>query len=221
MRYPDAIWRPGPAWKVNDAPLAPRGVVCHSAVGYEAGLYAVLDGPTRASWHFSVLYDGIVLQHYETTAQTWHAQAADAFTVGIEHEGGYDPEDEPLRPAQLAASVALVRWLGQELGFALSRADGPEKSLWEHNEFYAKPCPSGRIPWERYTEEDEMTPEEVDAAIEAKIAAALGYRDGAGTPGTGGWYREEAAAWQEAHVRDFHGPGATPEHEHEPGRVRR
>lgn len=162
MRYPNAIWLPGPTWKVNGAPLTPRGVVAHSAVGFRSGLLSVLHGSERASWHFSILFDGTVWQHYERQ-QCWHAQAANSFTFGIEHEGGFDPEDEPLTEAQLAASVALVRWLGKTYGFPLVRDPLVGRTLFEHNEFHPKPCPSGRIQWERYTEletEDDMTEDE-------------------------------------------------------------
>lgn len=149
MWYPAAVIRPGPAWKQNASPLWPQGAVLHSAVGYEGGLYDVLDSNSPASWHFSILYSGIVIQHYDTTAQCWHAQAANSFAVGIEHEGGFNPENEPLTPAQIASSVALVRWLGEAHNFPLQR-DEPGRTLFEHNQFHPKPCPSGRIPWEEY-----------------------------------------------------------------------
>lgn len=150
MLYPDALLVPGPAWKQNHNPLWPQGVVCHSAVGYLGGLLNVLEGNTPSSWHFSVLYSGIVEQHYDTNVQCWHAQGANTFAVGIEHEGGFSPENEALTPAQLASSVKLVRWLGEVHNFALQR-DEPGRTLFEHNQFYPKPCPSGRIPWGEYT----------------------------------------------------------------------
>lgn len=123
----------------------------------------MLDGLTPSSWHFSVLYDGTVEQHYDTEVQCWHAQAANAFAIGIEHEGGYDPENEPQQAAQLTASVALVRWLGETHGFPLQR-DEPERTLYEHNEFYRKPCPSGRIPWQEYTMVNPGRPRPLDVA---------------------------------------------------------
>lgn len=161
MRYPGATWLPGPAYKVNSAPLAPKGIVAHSMVGYKGGAHAVLfdqGQQYRASWHFSVYQDGSVEQHYDTEVQTWHAQAANAFAIGIEHEGGYNPEDEPLTPRQRNASVALVQWLSMQYGFPLERHNG----LWEHNEFAEKPCPSNRIPWEFYVAQTPTVPEDDD-----------------------------------------------------------
>jgi len=160
--YPQAIQRPGPLEKMGYPDMAinaRRGVVCHSMVGYFAGAMRELDKlERRASWHFSVLQSGAVYQHAPTTAVTWHAgsKQANGLYIGIEHEGGYSPTDQPLTPVQRDASVALVRWLSLECGFPLERGVG----LWEHREL-APPsdptsCPSGRIPWNYYTEEDDM-----------------------------------------------------------------
>ena len=165
MRYPNADWVPGPAQKVNGGTNTVKGVVCHSMVGPYAAALGELYKPTRrASWHYSVLKDGRVMCHYEDEAQTWHAGSAyNNDTIGIEHEGGLKPHDEPLRPAQRDASVALVRWLSQTHGFAMQRKSG----LWEHNEVSGEPtaCPSNRIPWAYYTEEeDEMWVRHVEAA---------------------------------------------------------
>jgi N-acetyl-anhydromuramyl-L-alanine amidase AmpD len=157
--YPPAIQRPGPAAKIG-YPGATRnaaaGIVCHSMVGSAAGAMAVLDDPARrASWHFSVLRDGAVLQHFDSHAVAWHCGSREwnARTIGIEHEGGFEPADEPLTPPQRASSVALVRWLAAQHGFALRRGDG----LWEHREVAPASdptaCPSGRIPWQHYTAE--------------------------------------------------------------------
>lgn len=181
MWYPNAVIRHGPDWKRNANPLWPQGAVLHSAVGYEGGLYDVLDSNTPSSWHFSILYSGVVVQHYDTSAQLWHAQAANSFAVGIEHEGGYSPEDEPLTPAQLASSIALVRWLGEVHNFPLQRAE-PGRTLFEHNQFYPKPCPSNRIPWEEYTVVNAVKPRRLDVAspddadLRAMISALVNNR---------------------------------------------
>lgn len=166
MIYPGASWRSGPSWKINRDPnglptlLYPRGIVLHSMVGYKMGAYSVLDGAIRASWHFSVYQDGSVEQHYDTTVQCWHAQGANSFCVGIEHEGGYNPETEPLTEVQLASSLALCQWLGKQYKFELVRW-GEGKTLWEHNEFWPKQCPSGRIPWHVYDRSVDMDEQEV------------------------------------------------------------
>ena len=157
MNWPKAISRPGPPSKVNGGVNSVRdGVVCHSMVGGWLAAMGELDNPLRrASWHYSVLQDGRVLAHYPDEARTWHAGSAfNNSTIGIEHEGGLQPTDEPLTPAQLSASVELVRWLAQAHGFPLVRGVG----LHEHNEVSGAPtaCPSDRIPWHYYTEEDDM-----------------------------------------------------------------
>lgn len=179
--YPPATQRPGPIDKQGYGSVvvnACRGVVCHSMVGYKAGALIELDKASRrASWHFSVLQSGEVLQHYPVNAVTWHCGSAqwNEKLIGIEHEGGFDPVDEPLTDAQREASVALVRWLSQECGFPLER----KVALWEHNEVAppsdATSCPSNRIPWDAYTEEHMPTAEyeslkETQDAIKATLA---------------------------------------------------
>lgn len=141
-----AIWVPGPRWKVIGVNQC-KGVVGHSAVGYKTGLMDRINSQDNVGWQYSILYDGTIWQHYEDEEWVWHGHGASPFAIGIEHEGGYNPENEPLRPAQLAASIGLVRRLSERHGFKLERHNG----LWEHNEFAQKPCPSGRIPWEQYT----------------------------------------------------------------------
>ena len=172
-RYNVAEWVPGPLVKTEPGSRVPSGVVCHSAVGYQGGLMSVLNGTRRASWHFSVLQDGTVWQHYDTLEVAWHAQGANATCVGIEHEGGYQPADEPLTPAQLAASVKLVRWLAQEHGFGLVR----KQTLWEHNDWWQTSCPSGRIPWDAYTEEDTVSEKEAAELREQNAILTAGLRE--------------------------------------------
>lgn len=189
--YPAAVWRPGAASKTGYAGSevnAADGLVCHSMAGHAAGAMSVLDDPLRrASWHFSVLRDGSVWQHYDTLAVAWHcgSRAWNERTVGIEHEGGHDPADEPLTDPQLRASVALVRWLASEHGIPLRRRDG----LWEHREVAppADPtsCPSNRIPWQEYLEARVYTDEQIDAKAGElfRQLAALGRKmdDATGT----------------------------------------
>jgi len=137
--------------------------------GSLAAAFGELDNPARrASWCYSVAADGVIYAHYPDEAQTWHAGSArNNDLIGIEHEGS---AGEPLTPPQLAASVALVRWLSQAHGFPLVRGVG----LLEHNEVSGAPtaCPSGRIPWASYTEEEGMT--DADRAAFTAILAQLG-----------------------------------------------
>lgn len=93
-------------------------------VGYFAGAMIELDKlERRASWHFSVLQDGRVFQHYDSKAITWHCGTVyyNSRLIGIEHEGGYKPTDEPLTPRQQDSSVKLVKWLAATHGFEPSR----------------------------------------------------------------------------------------------------
>lgn len=128
MIYPEAIWTPGPVEKTGYPGYTfnlCQGVVCHSMVGYKNGALAELYKLTRrASWHFSVLQNGQVLQHYDTELITWHCGSLywNARLIGIEHEGGYNPTNEPLTVPQLESSVRLVKWLGSVHNFTLARA---------------------------------------------------------------------------------------------------
>lgn len=150
MNYPSAIQRPGPVDKVWPDVNQRLGVICHSMEGYEAGAWSQLDGPAEASWHFSVMQDGRVFQHYPLEASPWHAgtHPQNARLIGVEHEG---VKGQPLTPAQVIASVGLVNWIGVQCGWTPSR-DAVRKTLWEHREVpgSSTTCPNGRIDWTRY-----------------------------------------------------------------------
>lgn len=147
VMYPFADVYTGPSWKVNSGVTnSAEGVILHSMEGPYSAAITVLMGNSQASWHFSVLKDGRVIQHYPTTDACWHAggPVANNKFIGIEHEGR---KGEPLTPEQLASSVGLVRWIAQEEGWVMAR----HSTMFEHNEVYNTACPSGRIPWEAYT----------------------------------------------------------------------
>lgn len=176
MWYPQAIVRPGPAWKLWADTNSRRGAILHSAEGYEGGLWSQLDGPAQVSWHFSILQNGDVLQHFGIDQSPWHAgnKAGNTSLIGIEHEG---ITGEPLTPPQLNASRALVRWLADECGWTASRQPG-RMTLFEHREINPQTtCPNGRIPWVAY-EEDEVRAIPLDQAetLEAfnQLAKRLG-----------------------------------------------
>ena len=167
MRYPNGQWLPGPPESVWPDCNKCSGAVLHSAEGSWYGLQHQLVGG-NVSWHFSVLQDGRVFQHYELDASCWHAgsRAANATLIGIEHEGGGpNNPSEPLTPLQLAASVTLVGWLASQFGWRMERG----VTLFEHNELTNTRCPSGRIPWERYM----FKPETLDreSALNAFVSA--------------------------------------------------
>lgn len=155
--YPLATVFAGPAWKAYGGTNPNKGVVCHSAEGYKAGLRSELLNPNRrAQWHFSVYKDGAVDQHWPLTAVLAHGADwgndndganANGELIAIEHEG---KAGEPLTTAQREASVALVRWIAEQGRWEPSRTTN--KTLWEHRELSdtGTACPSDRIPWQHY-----------------------------------------------------------------------
>ena len=195
LRYPNAVWLAGPLAKRGypgrGVSHLKTGIVLHSAEG-PAGVLLDLIANGPLSWHFSVMKDGVVYQHYDYDDVCWHAgnRKANEELIGCEHEG---KAGEPLTPAQLAASVLLTRWLLSELALEPLRG----ATLHEHNEVVgwitpnAGPtqCPSGRIPWERYTQEDDMTL----AELEARIAALEQWREELAPKIDADW------AWREEH----------------------
>ena len=174
--YPLAQRQSGPADKQGYTGQGQRtekeGAICHSMVGsYEAAKRELMNPDRRASWTFSLLKDGRRIQHYPIRSVTWHggSRAANEKFVGIEHEGGFSPHDEPLTPIQFKALVELLAWLGDEFGWTEWTR---QVTLWEHNEqtrFGSAPtaCPSGRIPWASIITELEK---EADVDQEARDA---------------------------------------------------
>lgn len=185
--YPEAIWYPDPTPNVYAGVNPASGAILHSAEGYRNGLWLGIENP-GVSWHFSILYDGSVWQHHDTTRRVWHAgsEFGNFNLIGIEHEGVVG---EPLTPAQVKSSVALVRWLARE-----GRWEGLQrgKTLFEHHEVNpATSCPNGRIPWAAYTEEEDVQLQSLtqSEAIEAvkKFAQAVGPDAGSVARITGGY----------------------------------
>jgi len=167
-----AIKRPGPAWKAGYTVFGrtsqKTGVVDHSAEGPLEATLGVLDSWRTASWHFT--NDGLALyQHYPITDVCWHAGfEANKKCVGVENTGR---KDEPLTESQYLHLLALHRWLKSVgvLTVCERRVD-----LWEHNEWMATDCPSGRIPWDRLIadlKEKDMT----DGEVKQTIKELLGF----------------------------------------------
>jgi N-acetylmuramoyl-L-alanine amidase-like protein len=137
-----------------------RGDVKHSAV--VNWTTSVPNGNNNAggSWHFTLMKDGRVYQHYSADANCYHAGdidddgavRANIDLIGIEHEGGpIGNESEPLTQPQIDNTLAVSRWAASVFGrTAFSRY--PTQTGWtlvEHNQVSNRPtaCPSGRIPW--------------------------------------------------------------------------
>ena len=145
--FPGVISEPGPVDKTGYPNLNVRrgkGVVCHSAEGSLESALAVLAGPRRASWHFTVAKDGRVFQHYPLSTVTWHGGFdANEDYVGIESEG---VAGEALTVDQFWSLVRLLDWIRDQESWPIVER---HVTLFEHNEFMPTACPSGRIPWDR------------------------------------------------------------------------
>ena len=172
-RYSNSIWRPTDKFGYGSIVRHTNGVkrvIIHSAEGYRAGMFGVLDGPRQASWHFSPMRNGEVYQHISTGNIAWGGGSFEANdgSIHIEEEG---VAGEELTPAQYSSTITLLIWIFQ--GYRLG-TPSRETNLREHNEFTDTNCPSGRILWARLIEdlpEDEMNEAEVReiASQEAKF----------------------------------------------------
>lgn len=174
---PFAVPRPGPTWKqgYTGVPAAsPKtGVVFHSAEGDRIGIWAVIEGPRSASFQFAIHTSGTVKEFYPVFANCWHCGdrdrddnvevegmlAGNLDLVGVEFEGR---AGEPLTEEQYHMGLRLYRWLADVCDFDPPSRTGvwPQKTMWEHREVSGTSCPSGRIPWDRFLEDLEMTDEE-------------------------------------------------------------
>jgi len=147
--YPKAVYMPGPYNKQGYGPTHVRtgkGSLCHSAEGELPGILARLDSTAEVSWTGTVLYSGVVLQHYPLSACCWHGGSRYVNTrwAGIEFEGR---AGEALTAQQVAASIGLLTWQAVQEGWE-EIAHYKYSALQEHNWFYPTACPSGRIPFD-------------------------------------------------------------------------
>ena len=146
--YPQAVQMPGPYQKQGYGDLRTRtlkGAVVHSMEGLWQSAVARLDSTAKASWHFSITYDGIVLQHYPLSAVCWHAEFyASVRWAGIECEGR---AGEMLTPQQVKALVYLLIWMAREEGWPAFKLEHDTGTLHEHRWYCATACPSDRIKW--------------------------------------------------------------------------
>lgn len=190
---------PGPADKVYSAKNAGNGLALHSMEGYGyGGIHGRMNNTDRdpdgrytfyaqASWMFSLMVDGTLIQHYPVTASTWTSGnwLANTTLWGVEAEG---KAGVPLTPAQVQTVLRLWREYEAHTGKFATR-EHPIRTLWEHNEvaMWAEPnggptsCPSHRYDPAYVAnaaspiEEDDMTPEEREE--HRAILAILGGRN--------------------------------------------
>ncbi|MCL2605494.1 MAG: N-acetylmuramoyl-L-alanine amidase [Defluviitaleaceae bacterium] len=118
----------------------PDMIVCHITEGSFNGAVSWLTNPeSKASTHYIVAQDGRTTQMVELTdtawgngtggtksSNIWHGHStlqtvrernvnANNYTVSIEHEGRHSETGGALTPAQLDATVALIRHIREEI----------------------------------------------------------------------------------------------------------
>ncbi len=146
-RCPDAIWLPGPGWKISGV-LEATGVTLHSAE-YDLDpddkiLFNALHSERKASWHFTITKDpfAFIFQHYEDVI-TWHCGPGNPYTIGIELEG--------VAPAivegpQYDLLVRLLKWIKEDRGWSRVWHRGRQtatawmSSIYEHQDWMNTSC---------------------------------------------------------------------------------
>ena len=161
--YPAATWQPAHVTNYRTAWRTRPTLICiHCTDGREhAQPVADMWSTPRhgSSAHFVVGQDGTVIQSVRIKDIAWHAHAANAYSIGIEHcartpgELGHDDPGLPPSDAQYAASAALVAFLCAQYGIQPSRV-----AIVGHSEADAATthtrCPSGcGWDWTRYMTE--------------------------------------------------------------------
>lgn len=132
-RCPFASWR-GPIPNVGGTLRGVRLIVVHAAQGTQAGTLAWFANPdAQVSAHFVISRSGAIDQVVALTEQAWAEEKYNDCAWSIEHEGFssdaelpegqlatfdaatramYDARGAGMTPAQLGASVKLIKWLG-------------------------------------------------------------------------------------------------------------
>ena len=119
------------------------GVVLHSAEGYFGATAPSAVMRARGnSWCITIYQNGHRVQSYPLEALTWHAgPKANYRYIGIEHEG---VAGQPLTGPQQDSQIIVLNEIRDIRGWA-----NVQRGIngFEHNEFMATSCPSGRILW--------------------------------------------------------------------------
>jgi hypothetical protein len=182
------IRRPGPAWKRGYSGVLRRelleieGEVDHSTEGHLGGALGVLDGPSTASWTFTIDWDGTVYQHYALEDICWHCglpgdRRFDTSLIGNITLRGIEHVDRlpngtmlaTLTPPQLATSVRISQEIRRHCPQVAANPPTLRLNMWEHNWLSATACPSGLIPWAaKFTamEDDMWSDTEKDEVIQ-------------------------------------------------------
>lgn len=129
--YPAAKWMPADPSNYHRRRLQRANlIVIHCTDGHASAekVGEMWQQPSHASTaHFCVGQDGTVVQAVGIDDTAWHAHAANAYSVGVEHsartprEWGAADAGLPPSDALYAASARLVAWLCVRLGLQPSR----------------------------------------------------------------------------------------------------
>lgn len=148
--YAPASWRPSPNyWQGRDGQRL-TGIVLHATAGYEPGpVEWFQSAASQVSAHYIVNRDGTVIQTVREADSAWHAGEVTSnsrfyrgvnpnrTTIGIEHERDAS-NSSPVMPAQLAASLALVR--------SIVRRHGPLEIITHDEIDVGRVCPGDGFP---------------------------------------------------------------------------
>ncbi|NIA26517.1 MAG: PKD domain-containing protein [Desulfobulbaceae bacterium] len=127
--YPGAIWREALYWSSRDG-SAITHVVIHTMQGSYAGsINWFLNSDSQVSSHYLMRSsDGQITQMVRNADKAWHARSANAYTIGIEHEGFVDNPDW-YTDVMYDESARLTAYVCNAYLIDCSRAyDGPSHS---------------------------------------------------------------------------------------------
>ena len=179
-----SAWVPGAQWRHWPAVNSASGLTAHSSEGHLAGAIGEMNNPAREvamvffveSWAGNE-NDGKLFQFFPVTTSVFlsSSQWANENTWGVE-VGGF--AGERFTPAAVATIKRLIKeletynWKVRLRPNFRAIREGPFKNMYEHNEWTSTSCPSHRWDsiWDWLKErENDMTPEEVNALIDARL----------------------------------------------------
>ena len=112
---------PSPNHSERDAPIDTIVLHCTAAETVSSTINWFLLPRSRVSAHYVIDTTGDIIQMVPDDRSAWHAKAANAQSIGIEHVG---TGASRMPAAQAAASAALIRWLAKKYGIAAANIVG-------------------------------------------------------------------------------------------------